>query len=44
MIEISIKAGLIEENDDKLLFFELQSEAASLYSSKTKILKIHILI
>ena len=33
MMEASIKAGLINENDDKSLFFSLEPEAASLYCS-----------
>ena len=36
MMEASIKAGLIKENDDKSLFFALEPEAASLYCSINK--------
>ena len=36
MMEASIKAGLINENDDKSLFFALEPEAASLYCSINK--------
>ena len=36
MMEASIKAGLINENTDKSLFFALEPEAASLYCSRNK--------
>ena len=35
-METFIKAGLIKENADKSLFFETESEAASLYTSINK--------
>ena len=35
-METFIKAGLIKGNIDKSLFFEIESEAASLYSSINK--------
>ena len=34
MMEASIKAGLIKENDDKSMFFALEPEAVSLYCSR----------
>ena len=39
MLEASIKAGLINENEDKSLFFALEPEAASLYCSINKDIK-----
>lgn len=36
MIEACEKAGLINENIDKSLFFALEPEAASLYCSRNK--------
>ena len=36
MMEASINAGLVNENEDKSLFFALEPEAASCYCSKNK--------
>jgi len=40
MMDASIKAGLIKEEDDKSLFFALEPEAASYYCSNNKSIEI----